>query len=91
MLCVYCGKSFCDNQDMFKHLHVAYGAYFYNGQRAVQEAISSLSIRDSEEKLFKKAKDVLFRYYGEQHATLHTQHCKHRLIYFIRRFKEMRR
>lgn len=85
--CVYCGQKFQSSKEMYAHLREAYGKHNYNGQRDVLRAIQFYGVAESEQTLFKAAKQLLYRRYGEQCFALHTQRCKKMLLHFIRQFK----
>ncbi len=86
--CGYTGIVFETSKDKIEHIKKLMGPYFFNGQRAVKNAIAELGIKADEEKLFVSAKSRLYKAHGEQYKALYTQRAKNSLLNFIRKFKE---
>lgn len=87
--CTYCGALFATPQLMYAHLRAQFGPHFYNGQRAVLRAMYAFGVDADEVTLFRAAKQLLYKRYGEQYGALHTQRCKQILLKFIRDFKRI--
>lgn len=84
--CVYCGKHFDNTKEKLDHLRQKFGNHFYNGHLACKHAVMELGPLKSEKELFKRAKENLFRAYGDKNKALHTQRCKEKLLFFINKF-----
>lgn len=91
-ICVFCGEVFQDAQSKRKHTREQYGAYFYNGHRAILHVLETgrAKIDEPIATIFMKVKERLYEVYGDRAKNLHTQHAKKRIHFMINRIKEAR-
>jgi hypothetical protein len=86
-VCTFCGKTFNNSMNKYKHLQEMQGKHYYSGYLAVKQAISEIGKYSNERDIFIKTKNILFDRYGKTAGFLHTKRCKNRMLYFINELK----